>query len=125
MVKNTPKQIKERREKIRILLARGYSQIGDIAEELEIPRRTVNSDMKYINEMNTKQFYELAKSPSKAYSDCISDLDKFMKEGWKVYNDPNTNANDKLYALRTIAELNKNKVAILQELSNYREHDLT
>ena len=79
MAKNTPKQIRERREKIKLLMARGYSQIGDIAEELKIPRRTVNGDMKYINEMNMKQFYELAKAnPLTKYSNYVSELDKLL-----------------------------------------------
>jgi transcriptional antiterminator len=125
-IKNTPKQIQERREAIIRLMAHGYYLEGDIAEKLKISRRTVNSDMKYINEMNNKQFYELAKStPSKVYSDCISDLDKLMQEGWKIYKDPATNANDKLLALKTISEINNKKFAILQELSNHQEHDLT
>jgi DeoR/GlpR family transcriptional regulator of sugar metabolism len=91
MAKNTPKQIRERREKIMKLMSHGYYLVGDIAEELKISRRTVNSDMKYIDEMNNKQFYELAKSttPPKVYADYINDLDKMIKEGWKIYNDPN------------------------------------
>ena len=123
--RNTPKQIRERREKIMLLLSRGFSQIGDIAEELKLSRRTVDSDMKYINEISNKEFYELAKTnPSKMYSDYVSDMDEIMTELWKIYKDQDTNANDKLVALRTMSDIHDRKVAMFQEvMSNYHDHD--
>jgi DNA-binding NarL/FixJ family response regulator len=63
MGNNTPKQIRERREKIIILLGRGYHQI-DIARELGITRMTLNRDMHYINEMTSKGLFGLAKDSS-------------------------------------------------------------
>jgi hypothetical protein len=49
----TNKQVRERREKIRILLARGYSQ-GDIMDELGITTKTYDIDMEVINEMSRR-----------------------------------------------------------------------
>jgi transcriptional antiterminator len=128
MAKNTPKQIRERREKIMKLMSHGYYLVGDIAEELKISRRTVNSDMKHINEMNNKQFYELAKSDP--LTDYVNNMDRVINESWKMYNDPNTSPSDKLQALKTISDINERKLATFQDvLGNYdyhhHDHDMT
>ncbi|MGA8105045.1 MAG: helix-turn-helix domain-containing protein, partial [Nitrososphaeraceae archaeon] len=71
MGNNTPKQIRERREKIIILLDRGYHQI-DIARELGITRMTLNRGMHYINEMNSKGLFGLAKDTfATIYYNCV------------------------------------------------------
>ena len=99
MLKNTPKQIRERRDKILHLLAHGYSQT-DIMSELGVTTMTYNRDMKNINETSEKALYDLAKSPPlKVYSDSVNHYDRIIKECWKIYKDPATNPNDKLYAL--------------------------
>jgi DNA-binding NarL/FixJ family response regulator len=53
MGNNTPKKIRESREKILLLMEKGYNQL-DIAKELQITRMTINRDMHYINEMTNK-----------------------------------------------------------------------
>jgi hypothetical protein len=53
--------------------------------ELRITTRKYNIDMKNINKICEKEFYELAKStPAKAYSDYVNDTDKLMGECWKI-----------------------------------------
>ena len=127
MAKNTPKQIQERREAMMRLMAHGYYFEGDIAEELKVSRRIVRSDRRYINEMNNKQYYELAKAnPLTVCSDYVNDLDKILKEYRKIYDDPETKTNDKILALRSMAEINERKLSMSQEmLSNYHDRDLT
>ena len=94
--RNTPEQIRERRDRIRLLSSRGYSQF-EIIHELGITTATYDRDMKNIIEMSRKRLYELAKaSPSKIYSDYVNDLDKIKTECLKMYNDPETNPSDKM-----------------------------
>ena len=127
-MKNTPKQIRERREAIVRLMAHGYYLEGDIAVELKISRRIVRSDMRYINEMNNKHYYELAKAnPLTVCSDYVSDLDKILKEYRKIYDDPATNANDKILALRSMTEVNDTKIAMFHELleKHHNDDDMT
>jgi DNA-binding NarL/FixJ family response regulator len=57
------KEIRERREKILLLMSRGYNQ-GDIARELGTTRQTICKDMKTINEMTNKGLYNFGKSYS-------------------------------------------------------------
>ena len=86
------KEIRERREKVLLLLSRGYNQT-DIAKELNTTRQTVMRDMKNINEMTNKGLYDLAKATlSTMYFNCIIGLNEVQKECWKIYhnleNDP-------------------------------------
>ena len=127
--KFTPKQIRERREKISHLLVCGYNQ-GDIMRQLGITRRIYNMDLKNIHEKWTKEFYEIAKAnPITVCSEHVNELDKIRKECWKMYNDndKNVDASAKLLALKTISELNHEisdvKLSMFQD--SQREHDLT
>jgi hypothetical protein len=76
--------------------------------------------MRYINEMNNKQFYNLAKANFLTVcSTYVSDLDKILKEYRKIYDDPNTNVNDKILTIRSMSEITKevndNKLRMFQE----------
>ncbi len=91
---NTPREIRERREKILLLMARGYYNQSDIAQELGISRVTVNKDMHYINQMTNKGLFEIARTSfATMYFNCIDGFNEVMKECWKIYlnedNDPN------------------------------------
>ena len=69
-MKNTPKRIRERRETIMILMSHGYSQ-SRMAEYLKVSRKTINYDMHFINEMNQKAMFDMAKSSfSTLYVNC-------------------------------------------------------
>jgi DNA-binding NarL/FixJ family response regulator len=57
---NSAKHIEERREKILLLLSKGYSQM-EIARELNITRQTISRDMTYINETTKRELFGLAK----------------------------------------------------------------
>lgn len=119
--RNTPEQIRERRDRIRLLSSRGYSQF-EIIHELGITTATYDRDMKNIIEMSRKRLYELAKaSPSKIYSDYVNDLDKIKTECLKMYNDPETNPSDKMLVLRTISELNEEINDKNRKLSMFQE----
>lgn len=103
MVKHTPKQIRERREKIMILMAHGYYLQGDIADKLGVSRKTVNSDMHYINEMNQKKLYDMAKSSfSTLYTNCNDGMNALLNECWRTYKNEDNNP-EITYAIRMAA----------------------
>jgi hypothetical protein len=71
MANNNRRAIREQREKILLLLSRGYGQ-SDIANELGVTRQTINSDMKFINETTKRGLFGLAKEMlSTMYQNCI------------------------------------------------------
>jgi predicted transcriptional regulator len=115
---HTNRQIRERREKIMILLGRGYNQM-DIAEELGITRMTLNRDMHYINEMNSKGLFGLAKDTfATMYYNCVEGCNEILRECWKIYknveNDPRITQWHKIAALRLATEIHDKKFTMFQ-----------
>jgi len=89
---HSKKHIEERREKILTLLSMGYSQY-EICQELNISRKTISSDMHYINQRTQNGLFGLAKETlSTMYFNCIDGISRVERECWKVYynedNDP-------------------------------------
>ena len=118
MGNNTSKQIRERREKIMILLGRGYNQM-DIARELRITRMTLNRDMHYINEMTSKGLFGLAKDTfATMYFNCVEGCNEILRECWKIYknveNDPRITQWHKIAALRLAHEVQNHKFSMFQ-----------
>src|SRR5215211_791746 len=116
---HTAKQIRERREKVLLLMAKGYNQ-SDIAKELHTTRNTVMRDLKEINEWTKKGLYDLAKQtlPTMYYS-CIIEINEAEKEAWKIYrnpdNDPEINQWHRIAALRVLIDINKSKFKMFQD----------
>ena len=110
------KEIRERREKILLLLSKGYNQT-DIAKGLNTTRQTVMRDMKNINEMTNKGLYDLAKATlSTMYFNCVIGLNEIQKECWKIYhnleNNPEITQGYKMAALKLTADISCRKFEI-------------
>jgi transcriptional regulator len=106
---HSAKEIRERREKVLILMAKGHNQ-SDIAKELHTTRNTIMRDIKEINEWTRKGLYDLAKqSLSTMLYSCIIGLNEIEKEAWKIYKN---NDNDKVNALRLLVDICKSIVKI-------------
>jgi hypothetical protein len=119
MGNNTPKKIRESREKILLLMEKGYNQL-DIAKELQITRMTINRDMHYINEMTNKGVFEMAKTSfATMYSNCNDGFNEIQKEYWKIYcnvdNDPNITPVVKLAALKLAAEIHDKEFSMFKD----------
>jgi IS30 family transposase len=71
---NTPRKIRERREKIQLLMSRGMNQTN-IAKELGTTRMTIMRDMHYINEMSRHGLYDMANTSATLYFNCIQGLE--------------------------------------------------
>jgi hypothetical protein len=79
-------EIRERREKILLLLSRGYSR-SDVVKELDITEMTMSRDMQFINETTKRGLFGLAKETlSTMYQNCIESISEIQKECWNIYN---------------------------------------
>jgi transcriptional regulator len=108
---HSAKEIRERREKVLILMAKGHNQ-SDIAKELHTTRNTIMRDIKEINEWTRKGLYDLAKqSLSTMLYSCIIGLNEIEKEAWKIYKN---NDNDKVNALRLLVDICKSKYTMYE-----------
>ena len=91
----------------------------DVARELGISRMTLNRDMHYINEMNNRGLFEMAKkSFATMYLNCVEGLNEILKECWKIYkneeNDQRINQWHKIAALRLANDVQKDKFSMFQ-----------
>jgi DNA-binding CsgD family transcriptional regulator len=115
---HSDRQIRERREKISILLARGYSQF-DIIDELKISRMTYNRDMHSINEMNNKGLFEMAKTAfATMYMNVNDGYNALLYQCWKTYknedNNPEITPAIRMAALKLAAEIYDKKLNMFQ-----------
>jgi hypothetical protein len=116
---NSQREIRVRREKIMILMARGYTSPDEIARVLGTTM-TVNRDMHYINEMTNRGLFDMAKeSFATAYFNCIDGLDEILKQCWKIYHNPlkkpEINQWHKIAALKIAGDINLKKFSMFQE----------
>ena len=112
------KDIRERRERILLLMARGYNQ-RDIAKELGTTRSTIHRDMKVINELTNKGLFDMAKVTfATMYYNCVDGLDAILRECWKIHdnleNNPRIAMWHKIAALRLAAEIYDKKFTMFQ-----------
>jgi len=122
---HSAKEIRERREKVLILMSRGYNQ-SDIAKELQTTRQTVMHDLKHINVMTKHGLYDLAKQTlSTMYYNCLIGQNELAKECWKLYknpnNDPSINNWHKIATLRLLIDINKSKFQMFQDGPTFME----
>ena len=123
---HTAKQIRERREKVLILMSKGMNQ-SDIARELHTTRRTVLRDVKELNQWTKRGLYDLAKQTLPTmYYNCIIGQNELAKECWKIYktdpaNDPSINNWHKIAALRLLIDINKSKFQMFQDGPTFME----
>jgi hypothetical protein len=115
---HSAKQIRERREKVLILMSKGFNQ-SDIAKELHTTRNMIMRDIKEINEWTRKGLYDMAKqSLSTMLYSCLIGLNEVEKEAWKIYrnddNDKDTNRWHKVYALRLLVDICKSKFTMFE-----------
>jgi IS30 family transposase len=88
---NSKKHIEERREKILLLMSRGYSQL-EITKELNITRQTMSSDMRFINQSTKKGLFGLAKETlSTMYYNCVQNINEVQKECCHIYRNEDIN----------------------------------
>src|SRR5688572_9658278 len=85
-IPHSQKEIRERREKILLLMSRGLSQ-QDIARELKTTRQTIIRDMKAINDYTNESLNDLARATlATMHYSCITGINEILKECWRIYN---------------------------------------
>ena len=116
---HTAKEIRQRREKVLILMSKGYNQ-SDIAKELRTTRQTIMKDIHELNQWTRKGLYSMAKeSLSTMYYSCLIGINEAEKEAWRLYKnddkDPTFNNWHKMYALRLLIDINKSKFRMFSD----------
>jgi len=84
-----------RRNKVRQLLVRGYSQ-WDVAEELQIDQSTVSRDIKYIRQQAQENLQKhIQQKLPEEYQRCLTGMNQVLKLSWHIANNtPKQNDQD-------------------------------
>jgi DeoR/GlpR family transcriptional regulator of sugar metabolism len=110
------REIRERREKIQLLMSRGMNQ-AKIASELGVTRMTINRDIHYINEMSRHGLYGIGKTAATLVYNCIQGLDECLDVCWRIHDNPDNNPEinqwHKIAAVRLAASINEKKFNIV------------
>jgi transcriptional antiterminator len=121
------KQIRERREKVLILMSKGMNQ-SDIAKELHTTRRTVLRDLKELNQWTKKGLFTLAKqSMATTLFTSITGQDEIEKGVWNIINEKDekkVNTWHRLHAyrlLKDVHESNSLSDKVVKIVSNFKK----
>ena len=113
-MKQYKKQMDWRRNKIRDLFSRGYSQY-EISNILHISQSTISRDINYMHsKLNNKDidpddqlFYE--------YEKMMLTLDESVKELWKIIDSSKTNSKEKAKSIDLILNITKERLSTGKE----------
>lgn len=96
-------EIEERRKQIRPMLARSMTQ-QEIANKLNVDKKTISRDIKAIKEESQQFIYDLAKSDlAFHYQKCLDTLTEVEREAWAAH-DRSKNLKDKLQVWKVIID---------------------
>lgn len=113
-MKKYKKQMDWRRNKVRDLFSRGYSQY-EISNILHISQSTISRDINHMQTKINKKNIDPNLLLINEYEKSRSILDESIKELWKIIDSPKTSANDKNKSISMIVNIIKQKVVILDK----------
>ena len=98
------KQIDWRRNKVRELLIRGYSQY-DISNTLHISQPTISRDIDFIrNQTNSAAKQDLAHRMSYEQQKGLDGLEELMKNLWLIIDNPKIQVKEKINAMKLMLQ---------------------
>jgi predicted transcriptional regulator len=107
------KQIDWRRNKVRELLIRGYSQY-EISNTLHISQPTVSRDIHYIQAQIQNRNKHYGNELFQAYHNTLAGLNEIVKKMWTIIDDPKSDQKEKLKAASLIIECSDKRFNLLK-----------
>jgi predicted transcriptional regulator len=111
--KKYQKQIDWRRNKVRELLIRGYSQYG-ISNSLHISQPTISRDIHYIQSQIQKRNKHYSNELFQAYHNTLAGLNEIVKKMCTILDDPRSDQKEKLKAASLIIECSDKRFNLLK-----------
>jgi predicted transcriptional regulator len=87
-----------RRNKVRELLAKGYSQ-HDIENTLHISQPTISRDISYVKKETHKRTKNFGQHLFEVYRNNLLGLDEIIKKLWTIIDSPKTNNKERIKAI--------------------------
>jgi predicted transcriptional regulator len=106
-------QIAWRRNKVKELLTRGYTQY-EIASLLHISQPTISRDMHYIQKEIRKSAENYGEHLFEIYRNTMLGLDETIKKLWATIDSPRTDAKERIKAITLIRECYKDRLELIR-----------
>jgi predicted transcriptional regulator len=111
--KKYKKQIEWRRNKVKELLIRGYSQY-EISNILHISQPTISRDINNIYEHKEKRQKKYGKDLVLEVQNTLAGLAELIKKSWTTVDDPKTESKEKMKAISFIMQCYNNRLDLLK-----------
>lgn len=103
-----------RRNKVRELFSRGYSQF-EISNMLHISQSTISRDINYIQNKTNKKDIDPDDQLYEEYEKMDLIFDESIKELWKIIDSSKTSSKEKTKSIGLILTITKEKRSILEK----------
>jgi predicted transcriptional regulator len=113
-MKKYKKQIDWRRNKVRELFSRGYSQF-EISTMLHISQSTISRDINYMQNKIDKKDVNPDDQLFDEYERMILNLDEAVKELWELIDSSKTSSKEKTKSIGLILAITKERRSILEK----------
>jgi len=113
-MKKYKKQMDWRRNKVRELFSRGYSQF-EISNMLHISQSTISRDINYIQNKTNKKDIDPDDQLYEEYEKMDLIFDESIKELWKIIDSSKTSSKEKTKSIGLILTITKEKRSILEK----------
>ena len=113
-MKKYKKQMDWRRNKVRELFSRGYSQF-EISNMLHISQSTISRDINYIQNKTNKKDIDPDDQLYEEYEKMDLIFDESIKELWKIIDSSKTSSKEKTKSIGLILTITKERRSILEK----------
>jgi hypothetical protein len=108
-------KIEERRRQVASMLARSMTH-EQIASKLGVDRTTITKDVAALKEMSQQFMYDLARSDlAFFYLQCLNGVEAAKAEAWKILEENNLSAKNRIAAIKVIRECEMNRFSIFKD----------
>ncbi len=113
-MKKYKRQMDWRRNKVRELFSRGYSQF-EISNMLHISQSTISRDINYMQSKINKRDVDPDDQLFDEYEKMMLTLDETVKELWKIIDSSKTGSKEKAKSINLILHITKERRLILEK----------
>jgi predicted transcriptional regulator len=113
-MKKYKRQMDWRRNKVRELFSRGYSQF-EISNMLHISQSTISRDINYMQSKINKRDVDPDDQLFDEYEKIMLTLDETVKELWKIIDSSKTGSKEKAKSINLILHITKERRLILEK----------
>lgn len=106
-------QIAWRRNKVKELITRGYTQF-EISRELHISQPTISRDIHYLEKELSKSRENYGKRLFSTYESTLLGYDEMIKKLWSIIDSKNTDDKDRIKAITLLAQYYRQRMELIK-----------